>query len=85
MRVRRYTATDWEAVREIYDLSKPDEMRGGVDVSAITPLQHDPAGLALFRASVILVADDGERVPPRAEDQPLIAVDGDAELGVIAL
>lgn len=62
MRVRPYKEADWEAVREIYDLSKPDEMRGGVDASAIIPLQQDPAALALFRDSVILVAEDGERV-----------------------
>src|SRR4029453_14694373 len=62
MKIRPYEASDWEAVREIYDLSKPDEMRGGVDVRAIVPLGHDPSGLALFRDSVIFVVADAERV-----------------------
>jgi GNAT superfamily N-acetyltransferase len=62
MRVRPYNAADWEMVREIYDLSKPDEMRGGVDVSAIIPLQDDRAAQALFRDSTIVVAEDGARV-----------------------
>ena len=52
MKIRPYEASDWEAVREIYDLSKPDEMRGGVDVRAVVPLGQDPSGLALFRDSV---------------------------------
>ena len=62
MKIRPYTPADWDAVREIYDLSKPDEMRGGVDIGAVVPLQQDAAGLALFRESVIVVAYDGERV-----------------------
>ena len=62
MQIRPYASADWEAVCEIYDLSKPDEMRGGVDVGAIVPLQQDPSGRALFRDSAIVVADDGERV-----------------------
>ncbi len=62
MAIRRYTDSDWQAVREIYDLSKPDEMRGMVDLSAVLPLSQDPSGLALFRESTILVAEHGTRV-----------------------
>jgi ribosomal protein S18 acetylase RimI-like enzyme len=62
MWIRPYNASDWETVRDIYDLSKPDEMRGGVDPGAIVPLQQDPSALALFRDSMIYVADAGERV-----------------------
>ena len=62
MIVRPYKRSDWEAVRDIYDLSKPDEMRGGVDAGAVIPLQQDPAALALFHGSAIFVADDGGRV-----------------------
>ena len=58
VKIRPYESADWEAVCEIYDLSKPDEMRGGVDVGTIVPLQQDPSGLALFRGSVIVVAED---------------------------
>ena len=60
--IRPYEASDWEAVREIYDLSKPDEMRGGVDIGAIIPLSEDAPRLAAFRRSTILVAYDAERV-----------------------
>jgi len=62
MKVRPYNAADWEVVREIYDLAKPDEMRGGVDVTAIIPLQDDRAAQALFRDSTIFVADQGAHV-----------------------
>lgn len=62
MRIRPYETSDWEAVRDIYDVSKPDEMCGGVDASAIIPLQQDPAGLSLFHGSVILVAENNERM-----------------------
>ncbi len=62
MEIRPYKASDWEAVRDIYDLSKPDEMRGAVDIHAIVPFGQDPSALALFRDSVIFVALDAERV-----------------------
>lgn len=62
MNIRPYADPDWEAVRDIYDLSKPDEMRGSVDITAVIPLDQDTAGLALFRDSVILVASDADQV-----------------------
>jgi hypothetical protein len=42
MQIRPYRHSDWAAVREIYDLAKPGEMRGVVDASAIPPLEADP-------------------------------------------
>ena len=39
------------AVREIYDRSKPDELRGLVNCSAIRSLEADPDMNALFRDS----------------------------------
>ena len=62
MTIRPYEASDWDAVRDIYDLAKPDEMRGGVDFQTIVPLSEDPARLAGFRDSTILVAEDAKRV-----------------------
>ncbi len=62
MIVRPYQTSDWEAVRHIYDLSKPDEMRGAVDVSVIIPLHQDQAALALFHGSAVFVADEGGQV-----------------------
>jgi ribosomal protein S18 acetylase RimI-like enzyme len=62
MRIRPYTGSDWEAVREIYDLSKPDEMRGAIDLDTILPLNQDPAMLALFHDSIILVAHEAEQI-----------------------
>jgi ribosomal protein S18 acetylase RimI-like enzyme len=62
MNIRAYGDSDWEAIRNIYDLSKPDEMRGSVDLAAVIPLNQDAAGLALFRDSVILVADDADQI-----------------------
>lgn len=62
MKIRSYGLSDWETVREIYDLSKPDEMSGSVDLRAILPLGEDPAHLALFDESTILVIEDAGRV-----------------------
>jgi ribosomal protein S18 acetylase RimI-like enzyme len=55
--IRPYVDSDWEAVREIYDLAKPDEMRGSVDLGAMLPLKQDPPMLELFHSSTILVAE----------------------------
>ena len=62
MKIRPYADSDWEDVRGIYDLSKPDELRGAVDVSMILPLDQDPSMLALFRDSTIAVAEEGGHV-----------------------
>ena len=62
MQIRPYSDADWESVREINDLSKP-EMSGAVSLDAILPLDADPSMLALFRDSVISVADRGTRRP----------------------
>jgi len=62
MKIRAYRETDWDSVREIYDLSKPDEMRGSVDLRAVRLLESDADMMALFRESEILVMEDGGEV-----------------------
>jgi ribosomal protein S18 acetylase RimI-like enzyme len=62
MALRSYRGEDWAAVREIYDLSKPDEMHGVVEPSAILPLESDQNMMALFRDSHIVVAEESNRV-----------------------
>jgi len=62
MTIRPYLDADWDAVCEIHDLSKPDELRGSVDLSAIRPLRLDPAMVMLFAESVNVVAEDQGRV-----------------------
>jgi len=62
MQIRPYCETDWAAVRDIYDLAKPDEMRGVVDESAIPPLETDPDMMALFHNSQILVMENSGRI-----------------------
>jgi ribosomal protein S18 acetylase RimI-like enzyme len=62
MQIRPYRDADWTAVREIYDLAKPDELRGVVDAFAIPPLESDPTMKALFHDSEILVMDDANRI-----------------------
>jgi ribosomal protein S18 acetylase RimI-like enzyme len=62
MQIRPYTDADWEAVRAIYDLSKPDELDAAIDRRSIPPLASDPAMLALFGESVLFVAEDAGRV-----------------------
>src|SRR6266850_5904916 len=58
MQIRAYCNADWTAVREIYDLSKPDELRDVVDASVIPPLDADPEMRRLFHDSQILVMED---------------------------
>ena len=62
MHIRPYRDTDWAAVRDIYDLAKPDEMRGVVDASVIPRLEADPDMMVLFRNSEIFVAERSERI-----------------------
>jgi hypothetical protein len=50
MTIRPYMDSDWEAVRDIYDLSKPDEMRGSVD-PCFGPLAQ-PRSVRIARAQV---------------------------------
>jgi len=58
MPIRPYRDTDWAVVREIYDLAKPDEMRGVVPASEIPALETDPTMMALFHGSQILVMEE---------------------------
>jgi len=62
MPIRPYRDFDWAAVRDIYDLAKPDEMRGVVEPSAIPRLEVDPDMMTLFRNSEIFVMERGERI-----------------------
>ena len=62
MQIRPYVSSDWKDVREIYDLAKPDEMRCSVDANAVLPLDQYPPMLALFRDSVIFVAEEADQI-----------------------
>jgi ribosomal protein S18 acetylase RimI-like enzyme len=62
MELRPYQNKDWTVVCEIYDLSKPDELRGVVEPNAILPLDADPNMKALFRDSRIVVMEEAGRV-----------------------
>jgi ribosomal protein S18 acetylase RimI-like enzyme len=62
MKVRGYTEADWEDVKEIYNLSKVDELKGSVDLRAFIPLERDPRNLRLFRESRIVVVEESETI-----------------------
>ncbi len=55
--IRPYSAPDWESVCTVYDLAKPDELRGAVESSTILPLDADVEMKALFQGSEIHVAE----------------------------
>jgi len=57
MQIRSYRPDEWPIVREIYDLSKPDELRGVLDAREIPRLESDPEMLDLFAKSQILVME----------------------------
>ncbi len=62
MNIRFYNDKDWESVREIYDLSKPDEMRNSVDLRALIPLEEDKNNMKLFHDSQIYVVVDSNTI-----------------------
>ena len=62
MRIRPYTDKDWDSVKDIYNVSKPDECRGSVDLRAIIPIEKDEKNLQLFRDSKILVMEENNKV-----------------------
>jgi ribosomal protein S18 acetylase RimI-like enzyme len=55
--IRPYVVLDWESVCLVYDLAKPDELRGSVESSVIPALNADAEMKALFQASDIQVAE----------------------------
>ena len=57
LNIRPFEDADWPRVREIYDLSKPDEFGTSAAASAVIPLDDDAPMLKLFRESTILVAE----------------------------
>jgi ribosomal protein S18 acetylase RimI-like enzyme len=57
IQIRTYAPHDWEVVCAIYDMAKPDELRGSGDLRAIRPLSEDEAMQALFRDSAVLVGE----------------------------
>jgi ribosomal protein S18 acetylase RimI-like enzyme len=54
--------SDRETICEIYKLSKPDEMKGSVDLRAFRPLETDGDQQTLFYESRILVTEDDGKV-----------------------
>lgn len=62
MIIRDYAAGDWDAICRIFNLAKPDEMRGTCDLQAILPLSEDDKLLNLFRSSKIIVAELDEQI-----------------------
>jgi hypothetical protein len=62
MKIRPYAKEDWDSVKCIYNLSKPDECRGSVDLRAIIPLEDDEKNLKLFRESNILVVEENYKL-----------------------
>ena len=62
MIIRSYKNDDWDLVKDIYNLSKPDEMKGSVDLKALIPLENDQSNMDLFNKSKILVMEEGNNI-----------------------
>jgi len=60
MNIRLYEKADWDVVRNIYNLAKPDEMRGSVDLRALIRLEDDKNNLKLFHESKIFVVEENK-------------------------
>jgi GNAT superfamily N-acetyltransferase len=60
--IRKYNESDWIHIREIYDLSKPDEMNGIVEPDKIIPLAQDDKMLKYFYESKIWIYEKDHRL-----------------------
>ncbi|MBF0198675.1 MAG: GNAT family N-acetyltransferase [Planctomycetes bacterium] len=60
--IRLYKDTDWLQVIDIYDRSKPDEMKGVVDSDLITSLSQDKKMIRYFNESEVHVYEEGKRI-----------------------
>ena len=60
--IRNYKKSDWEQVRQIYDLSKPDEMKDIVGPDLIIPLDEDEKMLQYFIESKIWVYENNGHI-----------------------
>lgn len=55
--LRRYEPSDWNAVCDIFNRSKKDEMKGTVPPEAVVPLEQDEFLSRLFHDSTVVVAE----------------------------
>jgi ribosomal protein S18 acetylase RimI-like enzyme len=62
MELRRFDKEDWNKIKNIYNLSKPDEMRGSVDLRALVPIEKDEKCLILFNESEIVVVEENNTI-----------------------
>ena len=60
--IRNYKESDWGQVKQIYDLSKPDEMKNIVDPDLIIPLDKDEKMLRYFKESIIWVYENENQI-----------------------
>jgi ribosomal protein S18 acetylase RimI-like enzyme len=58
---REYQKSDWDAICNIHDRARPDELKGSCDPRAFIPIQQDPEVEGLKRSRKF-VACDGDRV-----------------------
>ncbi|MCP4355812.1 MAG: GNAT family N-acetyltransferase [Proteobacteria bacterium] len=49
-------------MKDIYNLSKPDEMRGSVDLKALIPLEDDQSNIDLFNKSNVLIIESQNEI-----------------------
>lgn len=62
MIIRDYKPEDWDTICKIFDLAKPDEMRGSCNTNAVLPLTEDKNLIQLFNNSRIIVAALDEEI-----------------------
>lgn len=59
--LRNYEPGDWQAICDIHDAARPDELRGSCDPRAFVPIQNDPEVKEL-ESSKKVVAVNGDHV-----------------------
>jgi ribosomal protein S18 acetylase RimI-like enzyme len=60
--IRKYKSVDWKKIVEIYNISKPDELKGTVDLRCFIPLEDDPKMIKYFQDSDIYVEEIENKV-----------------------
>jgi hypothetical protein len=55
--VRGYTEEDWNAICQVHDLARLDEMRGSCDSRALVPLAENPEADDIRRSQKVVACE----------------------------
>jgi len=71
--IRDYRPSDWSAICQVHDRSRPDELRGSFDSRAFVPLAQDPEGEYIKECDMFVAEIGGDVVGFAGIDDPYLA------------